>query len=231
MPTYILTASVPLGNRLRNFFDKHSDSVAHILESPPTLRYSGFDTMTGGQVKQVGTDHYEARQGDRKLLQLFQDGTLIFRVPADPSFLAWAVDEEAFARWPRLNPVAVVEMHTSFVRLYAAILPRLVTEPISVRFTLNLKDARVGSRFLSLTEYYKLGIENVDNPRLFQTYNAEVTQTIDIAASLVIDSPDEAAYILLERFYQMFDMEPKYIPFVKSEGAAKLIDVNALKKL
>src|SRR5436190_23728453 len=100
MPTYILTASVPAGNRIRSFFDKHSDSVAYILESPPTLRYSGFDTMTGGQVKQVGTDHYEIRQGDRKLLQLFQDGTLIFRVPADPSFLAWAVDEEAFARWP-----------------------------------------------------------------------------------------------------------------------------------
>jgi hypothetical protein len=128
-PVYVLTASVPSGNRFRGFFDRDRESSAHVLEQPPTLRYAGFDTSTGRDARQVGPDQFEVRSGERKLLRLFQDGTLIFRVPADPSFLAWAVDENEFERMPRLNPVPVVEMHTTFVDLYAALLPKLVRPP------------------------------------------------------------------------------------------------------
>jgi hypothetical protein len=94
-----------------------------------------------------------------------------------------------------------------------------------------LKEARVGKRFLALTPYYKLGIQNVSDPRLYQAHHADITESLDLKAQFVANTPNEAAYLLVDRFYGMFDMTPDLIPFVKDEKGAKSIDVEQIKKL
>src|SRR5688572_31620822 len=52
------------------------------------------------------------------IFQLYEDGTLLVRVAADSTFLGWGQDEKEFNTRPRLNPMALIELTTSFVHLY-----------------------------------------------------------------------------------------------------------------
>jgi hypothetical protein len=169
--------------------------------------------------------------GDRKLLRLYQDGTLLFRMAADADFLGWGQEEEEFARGPRLNPVPVVEAHASFVYLYRAVLPMLAKAPNSVQFTLNLKDAEVDKQRLALTKYYEGGIRNVFHPKLYRAYAVTIEEVVDASADAVINEPQHVAYTLVERFYEMFDMTPDLIPFVMEDRGIKAIDIEQIRKL
>lgn len=230
-PAYVLAASISAGNRIRGFLTESAESPKHLLERPPTFRWAGFDTTTGDQARLVADDAYEVRSSDRKLLRLYQDGTLLFRMAADAVFLGWGQDEEDFAREPRLNPVAVVEAHASFVHLYRAVLPMLVKTPTSVQFALRLEDAQVGTRRLVLTRYYKGGIRRVVDPQEYPAHSVSSEDTLDVPTDAVVSQPDLVAFKLLERFYDMFDMPPDLIPFAREDGDTWAVDLEQIKAL
>lgn len=230
-PTYVIAASVPAGNRVRGFFTDSGASPSLLLERPPQFRYAGFDTTTMDQARLVDETAYEVKSADRKLLRLYQDGTLIFRMAADADFLGWGQEEDEFARFPRLNPVSVVEAHASFVYLYRTVLPTLVKPSETVEFTLTLRGAQVGEQRLALTQYYKGGIRNIYHPPLYRAHSREVDEIVDVATEVVVNEPEHVAYQLVERFYSMFDMAPDLIPFVKEAGGVKSIDIEQIRQL
>jgi hypothetical protein len=76
-PYYFLAATVPPGNRIKGFYHEGSSAPAQFLERAPSFRYAGFDLTTGDQARLLD-DHWQVQSGDRKLIQLFQDGTLLW---------------------------------------------------------------------------------------------------------------------------------------------------------
>jgi hypothetical protein len=227
-PYYVLAASVPPGNRVKGFHQDDGHAPCRILDRVESFRATGFDVSTGDYSKMVD-DHWEVRNGDRKLLELYQDGTLLFRVRADEAFLGWGGQNLGVRGW--INPVAAVESHASFVHLYRGLIPHLAREPQTVRFSLVLRDAVQGNIRLFLTPYYSLGIENVHEPRRYYVHSADASSELVSSPSAIDDTPNLVAYQLLKHFYELFDAEPSLIPFVTTSPQPIQIDLAAIRSI
>jgi hypothetical protein len=217
-PTYVIAASVPTGNRIRGFFEQGPDSVRSLLEHPPVFRWAGFDLTTRDTARLIDGTKYEVSSGDRKKIQLFNDGTLLFRAAADSEFLGWGQEPEWFRRDPRLNPLAVVEANTSFVHLYSRLLPHFVSRPVSIQIELALRNAEIDQNRIYLTEFYRFGIQNIHKPHRYLAHSINMRERIDIPADEMVDRPNEAAYKVVLSFSTFFDFPAEKIPFVV-EGA------------
>lgn len=231
MPYYVLVGAIPPETRLRGFFSSGKESVSWLLTDPPVFRYSGFDVRTGSMARLIEGECWEARNGDRKILRLYQDGVLLFGMRADSDFLAWGENAMSFSDYVRLNPVAVVESHTSFVHLYAAVVRRLVAAPEDVQFFLRFDDAQIGGRRLALSQYYPRGIEWIDNPPLYPVHSVQATSEVALPTAQLLSNPDIAAYTVLAKFYDMCDADEQFIPFSKEIKGDRAVDVEAIKAL
>ncbi len=230
-PFYVLAAAAEPASRLKGFFREGRSSPGWLLTEPIPFRYAGFDVSIGSIAQLSDGDRWEAQRGDRKLIQLYQDGTLIFRVRADQGFLGWGQSVVGFAQQPALNPVAVVEVHASFVHLYARIYSWFVQPPKSVLFTLRFAGAEVEGRRLAMTEYYKHGVAQVFDPELFPIHDTDATAEHTVGANRLIERPNAVTYELLTKFYEMFDASAELIPFVTREGDEPAVDIGALQQL
>lgn len=99
-PSYVIAATVPNGNRVREFHSASPTAVRHLLRNAGELRHAGFDLGIDEPAQRGPDGSLETVQGQRKRLRLFQDGTLIFYALADDSFLGWARSPESFLAQP-----------------------------------------------------------------------------------------------------------------------------------
>lgn len=230
-PTYVIAAAPPLGSRLRGFYQSHNESVKMAIAYPHRFRWAGFDVSTGAQPVLKDDEYYELEQTDRKLLRLYKDGTMLFRAAADHEFLGWGQEPEAFQRTPRLNPVAVVEVHASFVTLYQKVLEGIIPVPDQITFHLILDNARVAEKPLALTQYYDGGIQNVHMPTMYRAHSAKADAHLVVSAEELQQRPLRTAYRLVELFADFFDMDHSLIPFAEGEGEHREIRVDKLTRL
>lgn len=230
-PYYVIAASVPSGNRFRGFFNEDADGLKYTLLATPTFRHSGFDLRTLGTPQAGPEESWEVSTGERKLLRVYKDGTLLFRAAADNSFLGWGQEDREFQRFPRLNPVPSVEIHAAFAKFYAGLIPRLTIAPEHINFTLSLHNAVWDGMRLFLTEHFKVPLYHINNPTRYFVHDSNPTDQIVVSADDVIAQPLAVGYRLLERFAAFFDMPPDKIPFVKQAAGGAEIDVEALAAL
>lgn len=228
IPYYVIAGSVAPGNRLKGFYQEGGLSPAHLLDHPTPLRYAGFDVSTGDYARLVG-DHWQVRNGDRKVIQLYQDGDLLFRMRADEDFLGWGGQNLSMRGW--LNPVAVVESHVSFVSLYAALVPHFLRPPDQIRFTLRFENGLIDGARLALTRYYTNGIRRVHAPTLYPIHDPNASAVVESHAALLLARPDRVAYQVLTRFYELFDAGPDLIPFVVEGVTEGTMDIAAIAEL
>lgn len=154
---------------------------------------------------------------------------MLFRARADADFLGWGVEPHAFERFPKLDPLVVVELNTSFVHLYRRVLERLKQPVDRVLFHLTLHDfVQAGTR-LFLTKYFRGSmIDWSSTARYFvQTVESDVVTPADQLA----EAPNAVAYLVLHSFFSMFDVPEDEIPFVAKPGHSPEIDLEAIQKL
>lgn len=230
-PFYVLAAAPSESVRLKGFFRDGEASPGWLLTRPQLFRGSGFDVSTGDIARLVDGERWEVRNGTRKLLKLYSDGTLLFRMRADGDFLGWGQSGDGFAALPALNPVAVVESHTSFVHLYRRVVEMLTTAPPTVHFSLTFSDAFIDNRPLSLTKYYEKGVARTVNPDLFPIHDRAASLQFDAPTELLVSDPDAVAFSVLSRFYAMFDAEPTLIPFTEMDNSGGRVNVSMIQRL
>jgi len=228
-PHYVLAATPTEQVRLRQFFDTDG-KVAHLLEHPPETRYASFGLTTLDSAHLVKGEFLEVRSSNRKVVHLYPDGTLIFRALANDEFLGWPLKEEEFLRQPLINPIVVCDTAVSFVRFYQALLPLFVMAPKSIRFRIELRNAVLGDKPLSLVPGGIQGaawqcraqgkVVSEPNPR------AKVQATVEDVAS----KPDAIAYQLVEQFYSFFDLGTDAIVYVNDKDGTYVIDVELFDK-
>lgn len=226
-PQYVLAATVPDGNRVMRFWGEPGQDAGWLLANPPTFRRTGFDTSTG-DVPRLGPDNSVEVGGGRQLLRLYQDGTLLFRVPADDDFLAWA--ESDFQQFPRLNPVAVVEVHAAFIHLYQKVLERLKSPPRVITTHLSLTNATIGDQRLFLTQYFSPGSTDKYGAKKYLLQMDPSEDEVDLSPEEVYNHPNRAAFRILAKFAGFFDMPEEEIPFCRA-GDGREIDIAAIQSL
>jgi hypothetical protein len=231
IPFYVIAATVPSGNRVTKFYGDSGDAARFMVMNAGILRHSGFDLKIGALPEIAADGSWRALWGNRKDLRLYQDGTVIFRAAADESFLGWGQDHEPFLQHPRLNPVAVVEVHASFVTFYRRVLERLAGAPAEVLFRMSLHNHTLesGQRLYMTRHLDGARWEWIDEEH-FRVEAEPPQDQLKVEAAAVSAHPLEVAYLLVERFYRMFDMPSDLIPFVREQDGRKEIDVTALAR-
>ena len=152
-PSYILIASPTQPNRLKNVFASGPETIASTLERPPVFRYAGWSLETLDQARIVGGEFLEVKNGPRKTIRIFEDGTLLFRGDAGPDFLGWGRDEVTFPESPQLHSLAAIEVTTLFLYFYATLIPHFERPVSDIRFVLKLTDAKIGEKFMHIVPY------------------------------------------------------------------------------
>lgn len=234
VPYYVLAASVGSGHRVKGFFRELHDSEESpgwLLTQPEVLRPYGFDVSTGSIAQLLDSERWEIDRGRRKLLRLFQDGTLLFRMRADHEFLGWGQNASAFAALPALNPTAVVEVHSSFVQLFRKVLERLNELPSQVYFDLRFSAAKIGERRIAVTRHYPRGLMWVDTPELHPISQLNASTRVVTTSKSVLDAPYRVAAHLLATFYSLFDADASLIPFLTGDVDSREVDIDALRRI
>ena len=230
-PFYVITASVPSGNRILRFYGTGADSASHLLTNITRFRYASFDVAIPDRPQSGPDDSLELRWDDRKVLRLYQDGTLIFRARADHDFLGWGVEPHAFEKFARLNPFTVVEVNTSFVYLYRSVFEHLKNPADTVYFQLSLRDSAWKHGRLFLTKYSSGPIVDWVSETRWEVQTDPAEEEVSVSGEDLVSAPNRVAYRIVRTFTSMFDLPEGKIPFVKSVGGEHEIDLDAIRKL
>lgn len=231
VPFYVVTASVPPGNRITNFHGADSNSASAVLANIPRFRHGSFDVAIPGWPDPGPDDSLELRWDERKILRLYQDGTLIFRVRGDSDFLGWGVEPHAFPALPKLDPLVVVEVNTSFVHRYRAVVDLLKHPVERAFFHLSLHDFTQNGMRLFLTKYFSKGQVDWGAATRYEVQMDPADKRLEVPVTDLMDTPNAVAYDVVAAFTSMFDMPQEEIPLVNREGVRPEIDLAAIKAL
>lgn len=227
-PVFALSAAPRQSTSFRDFFGR--GGPRELLEHPGELRYAGWDLSTGDQARIVRGEFLEVGTPDWKLVQLYEDGTLIARVPGDDNFLAWAsTGRRPFWEHPKLNPLALIEFVYSFVILYGRLLTFLNPAPLQVCCRAELRHLISGDARVYLVPH---GLDTMMwmTERVKHFAPASVMQREqDVDGSSLLSRPERVAYVIVERVYTWFGATPEEIPYVAESAEGRVVDVELIK--
>ena len=227
-PTFVLSAAPTVATRFHNFFE--DGGARDLLEHPGELRYSGFDLTTGDRARIVRGDSLEVGYSDWKLVQLYEDGTLIAKVPGDEDFLAWAsTGNRPFWEHPKLNPLVIVEFVYSFVVLFGRLAPHLNPVPTKVRYRAELRHLIDGTSRVYLTPYALDSVAWLHEQDKYPAQEPSMAREVETDVALSTNQPERMAYLIVERIYTWFGASPDKIPYVLGTGNDRVIDVELVK--
>jgi hypothetical protein len=217
-----LSALVSPASELKTLFSTKPGSIRRKLENPEMLRPNGWDLQTGDAAQTVGGEMARVANGDRKVLELYRDGTLILIVRADDWFLAWATPKDL----QRINPLALAEVAYSFVSFYEDVIADLTTPPAKVHFRIDLRNMCDREPYASLVPHQLGSIAQMfgDGARIAPQNDAtlrEVTSAANYNAASV-------AYQLVREIYIWFGLNEEQIPYVTFVNGLGAIDVSAI---
>ena len=178
----------------------------------------------------VEGEYLQVRNGDRKVVDLYETGVLLVRAAATDDLLAWS-SAESHPDTLRLSPLAVIEFTYSFVELYRKFIELLSPQPALVTLRLQIENAK-GDRTLYMFPY---GVNAVhwqhplDHDRHPAPSNSKVWE-FTIAAGELKAHPAIVAYQLVERIYFWFGLQIEEIPYIKTDDNVRMIDVEMVAR-
>lgn len=222
--TLILVACPTTSGSLKTIFSKSEGSIRRALEQPPALRYSGWDLGTLDQAQFVKGERIRVVSGDRKVIDLYRDGYLVFVGLANRHFLAWSRDNDL-----QLNPLALIELVVNFARFYSLVLKDLAEPPKEVIFHFEFRNLHTTGGKSFLVPY---GIQSINLGAGWGSKEApEGSCVIERRVSVEGYDPERVAYELIREIYYWFGHEGEVIPYTKVEDGQKKIDVAQIAGL
>lgn len=230
-PFYILAVAPMQPSTINKFFEPGEGSVTELLKHPEKLRNMGWDLRTLDTPRIVKGEYLQVRNGERKLINLYEDGTLIFRALADHTFLGHGQGEEGFKENPRLNPMAVIEVTYNFVDFYKKLVFYFSSKPIDVKFKVEFKNAFFGGKKIYLNPYGLKSLEWRDDYDQHLASEENMSKEIIVKVEDLLNSPAHVAYELVQKLYLWFGFDPNKIPYTsKDEEGKRFIDVKKIIK-
>ena len=137
-PCYsLVTAPIEI-TEVQTLLSSGPDSIARLLENPPSLRYAGWGMETETLSSLGGTPAGQSQEYE--LLDLYRDGTFVFACTADHSLLGWG---NTFGDG-RINPLALIEITYMYFYFYTEIVKKFSTSidrlQIEVRFQKSFRE-------------------------------------------------------------------------------------------
>lgn len=216
---------------LNSLFTNEEGSIKRKLENPPLdagqIRYAGWDLRTLDQGKIIDAQYVRVQNGDRKTIDLYNDGTLIFIGLADEKFLAHASQDGI-----RINSMALIELVYNFVSFYREVINDLTAKPSTISMEFRFLNMHLNNEKSYLMEgpidsLFPFGKH--DAP----TNNYSMETPIDFnVKDFEAGKTAQIAYKVVEKIYLWFGipLDKGNIPYTKIENSVVSIDIEQIRK-
>lgn len=216
---------------LKSLFINEVGSIKRKLENPPLnagkIRYAGWSLETLDQGKIIEGRFVRVQNGDRKTIDLYKDGTLIFAGLADERFLAHASKDGL-----KINSIALIELIYNFVSFYREVVRDLTIKPDSISVEFRFMNMWLNNE----KSYLTAGLADAPFPSIkkdIPANNYSLEPPMDFKVEdFVEERIGEIAYKLVEKIYLYFgiSLDAGNIPYTKTENSVISIDVEKIKK-
>jgi len=210
----------------KSFFE--TGPVKSLLENPGELRYAGWDLTTRAQARIVKGQYLELQGGERKRLQVYEDGSLFVKVSADHDYLSWGVNEADFRKTPRLNTLALIEFSLNFCLLCSGLVQYLDPQPSQVDLSVQIRNAFFGESklFLIPRPVSSYGYGSSD---YYPAPEPSTKLHIEVANEQLKARPDVVTYTLLRKLFLWFGITAEMIPYMSVENGVRFIDSSKIR--
>jgi hypothetical protein len=212
----------------KHFFE--TGPLKSLLENPGQLRNFGWDLTTQEPARIVKGQYLELKSAERKLLQVYEDGSFFVRVSAAHDYLAWGVNEGIPQQWGRLNTLALIEFSLNFCLLCARLVEHLEPQPSEVVLRVEIRNAFFGKSKLYLTPHsvssYSFGFG--DDSKIAP--ESSMKGHVQVLTERLKSRPQEAAYLLVRQIFIWFGIREDMIPYASVENDVRFIDANKIKQ-
>lgn len=216
---------------LKSLFTNKEGSIKRKLENPPLnagqIRYMGWSLETLDQGRIIEGQFVRVQNGDRKTIDLYNDGTLIFTGLADERFLAHASQDGL-----RINSIALIELVYNFVSFYREVINDLTIKPniISVEFRFINMHLDGGKSYLIEGPIDAL-FEGEKHEAPQDNYSLEIPIDFNVK-DFETEKTAEIAYKVVEKIYLWFGipLDKGNIPYTKIENSVVSIDIEQIRK-
>lgn len=230
-PFYVLAAAPCSPGKLKKFFESGPDSIMDLLQNPGQLRHAGWDLNTLDFPQIIKGEYLEVKSG-RKLIRLYEDGTMILRALADNNYLGWPRFEEQFKKSPRLNSIALIELTYNFIDFYRRLSGHFEINPEKIRIGCELRNVFLpGETILSLAPGPVGTVGNEFDFFKKEAPGNNMEKQIDFELADIQNSPAYIVYELIEKLYLWFGHTTDKIPYTsENDQGKKFIDIKQITK-
>lgn len=229
VPLYILAVAPDQKIQFDLFLETGENSPKELLERPPYVRYMGWNMLTLDQAKIREGSYWEVKNGERKTIQLYRDGTLLAIADADSSFLGWGQSEQDFMNNPELNSLALIEYTYEFVELYRRIIAYFEgVEDVTFKIKLLNTELENGKKLLLRPTFR-------NNPLHLLHEGGVVSDDFSISLKLSLEKgtykTEYVAFSIIQEVFLKFGITPDKIQFVGiDEKGVRFIDISKFPK-
>jgi len=230
-PFYILAAAPTKPGKLKKIFESGPDSIMNLLQNPGQLRHAGWDLNTYDSPQIIKGEYLEVKDG-RKLIRLYEDGTIILRALADNNYLGWGQFEEQFKKFPRLNSIALIELTYNFIDFYGRLSGHFESNPEKIRIRCELRNAFLTDSAKLILAPGPVGSVGYEGG-FFKKEAPEnnMSKQIDSELADIQNSPAYVVYELIKELYLWFGYTTDKIPYTsEDEQGKKFIDMKQITK-
>ena len=216
---------------LKSLFTNEEGSIKRKLEDPPLnagkIRYAGWSLETLDRGKIIEGQFVRVQNGDRKTIDLYNDGTLIFTGLADERFLAHASQDGL-----RINSIALIELVYNFVSFYREVVNDLTVKPSTISMEFRFLNMHLNNEKSYLME------GPIDSLFPFDKHDAPINNySLEIPIDFNVKDFEagktaEIAYKVVEKIYLWFGipLDKGNIPYTKIENSVVSIDIEQIRK-
>lgn len=227
---YILTARLQNPISIPNFFADQGNPAYDLLVNPPYLRKYGWNLITLDTPRIIKGECWEVKNGDRKVLRLYKDGSIVTRFAADGSFLGWGRTDNAETSnipesVPVINALALLEVTYEFVSFYAMFLEK-INVGINPCINVKLSNMAVGqSRLFRVSVTPGDAIWDLKNKSHVARENSFEKELWSSTSEL--NSEGRLSFRIVEEIFNWFGIPSNNIPY----NINNTIDADKIKNI
>lgn len=224
--SYALIASPSHLVSIPQLFTRQHSPIRALIQSPPSIRYGGFEVDAGGSARIVEGKLLRAVHPEsHRILELWRDGMLIFVGPGDTSFLCWG---KRPAPPFIINPVALLESLYLFCALAREV--QQYTDPTNCGV-----DVLVELRQMTGDQRVHLPAGWIDGSAWIveATRHPAPATEVSLKASWLQGQiePRLLAFRAAAKIYEWFGIAHDQIPYVIGVDNERAVDFEAISQL
>jgi hypothetical protein len=222
-PTFWLAAWSLEPTRFEDLFQSQEAPPVRLLREPPRHREAGFDLSTRRAADNIEGLSRRCLIHGSEVLQLWQDGFLLFVAQGNDGRLGWAMRSDA-TTGQRINNIALTEMIYIFCELALQLFSLPKPPPSRLTIQLGFSNMRLGDRLACLSPYRPTDFNLWEGWREAPRDAA----TFEITFGLLDQNPGAISYSLVSKVYSWFGFEEEQVPYADRAPNPPLLDYQRI---